>query len=189
MPDEIRNNPEIREGFRKSAAFKLAEHWKNKEDRGFMSFGLVQLGQIAASLGDGELAHLCLRHLVNRFWLNNLASMHNHRHLFNMDISGGQPAMIIQMLVGSAPGEIRLLPALPKEWTTGTLEGALCRGAIEITRLHWDGDRVEVDLVSKTDQKVNIILPRPIRTADPVGNATTVDIRAGRETSLSFTLQ
>ena len=54
-----------------------------------MSFGLVQLGQAAASLGEGELAYECLVHLVNRFWLNNLASMHNHKSLFNMDISGG----------------------------------------------------------------------------------------------------
>ena len=36
---------------------------------GFMSFGLVQLGQAAASLGEGELAYRCLVHLVNRFWL------------------------------------------------------------------------------------------------------------------------
>jgi len=41
---------------------------------------------------------------VNRFWLNNLASMHNHRSLFNMDISGGMPSVIIKMLVASDPG-------------------------------------------------------------------------------------
>lgn len=158
MPDEIENDPVIREGFRRSAAFKLAEHWKNKEDRGFMSFGLVQLGQISASLGDGELAYLCLRHLVNRFWLNNLASMHNHRHLFNMDISGGQPAMIIQMLVASKPGRIKLLPALPAEWPEGSIEGVLARGGIEIERLRWSAREVEVSMRSKDDQTIQLEL-------------------------------
>mgnify|MGYP002624109570 FL=1 len=159
MPDEIEADPKLKEGFRKSVEFKLAEHWKDPEDRGFMSFGLVQLGQVVSTLGDGELSYLCLRHLVNRFWLNNLASMHNHRHLFNMDISGGQPALIIQMLVGSDVGEIHLLPALPKEWPTGTIEGVLCRGAIEIHRLHWTPDKVEVAMTSKDAQTIELILP------------------------------
>ena len=59
------------------------------------------------------------KRLANRLWLNNLASMHNHRSLFNMDISGGMPAVIIKMLVASDPGRIQLLPALPAAWPTG----------------------------------------------------------------------
>ena len=69
---------------------------------------------VVTSLGEGELAYHCLTHLVNRFWLNNLASMHNHRSLLNMDISGGMPAVIIKMLVASEPGRVQLLPALPQ---------------------------------------------------------------------------
>lgn len=181
MPEEIENNPALKEGFRKSVEFKLAEHWKDKEDRGFMSFGLVQLGQVVSTLGDGELSHLCLRHLVNRFWLNNLASMHNHRHLFNMDISGGQPALVIQMLVSSDLGKIRLLPALPKEWTKGTIKGVLCRGAIEINRLHWNGKRVEVELTAKADQDLQLILPR-------MPKPETVSLKAGKKASFTYTL-
>ncbi|MGB0744235.1 MAG: glycosyl hydrolase family 95 catalytic domain-containing protein, partial [Opitutales bacterium] len=154
MPEELDADPELKEGFRKSVEFKLAEHWKDPEDFGFMSFGLVQLGQVVSTLGDGELAYLCLRHLVNRFWLNNLASMHNHRNLFNMDISGGQPALIIQMLVGSVPGKIRLLPALPEEWPEGSIEGVLARGAIAIERLEWSQKQVKVALRSKNDQTI-----------------------------------
>ncbi len=184
MPQEIEQNPALKEGFRKSVEFKLAEHWKDPEDRGFMSFGLVQLGQVVSTLGDGELSYLCLRHLVNRFWLNNLASMHNHRHLFNMDISGGQPALIIQMLVGSDLGRIRLLPALPKEWPTGTLEGVLCRGAIEINRLHWNGTKVEVELTSKAAQDVELILPGK---SGPTTHK--VSLPAGKKTAFNFEIQ
>jgi alpha-L-fucosidase 2 len=132
IPDEIANSPELRAAFKKSIEYKLDQHWRNNRS-GFMSFGLVQLGQAATSLGEGELAQDCLIHLVNRFWLNNMASMHNHRSLFNMDISGGMPAVIIKMLVASDLGRIQVLPALPKAWPTGKIEGVLCRGQIEIT--------------------------------------------------------
>ena len=108
------------------------------------------------------MAYHCLRHLVNRFWLNNLASMHNHRSLFNMDISGGMPAVIIKMLVDSAPGNIRLLPALPAAWPTGVIEGPLCRGGIEIGRLQWDKDRILVTLTSKQAQQLTLELPAPV---------------------------
>ncbi len=198
MPDEIKQNPELKEGFRKSVEFKLAEHWKNKEDRGFMSFGLIQLGQVVSTLGDGELSLLCLRHLVNRFWLNNLASMHNHRHLFNMDISGGQPALIIQMLVGSDLGEVHLLPALPKEWSKGTIEGVLCRGVIEINRLHWDGKKIEVEMTSKSAQEIELTTPASIESIEANGaeikdgksdSSRMVSLPADKMVSISITLQ
>jgi len=158
MPDEIARNPELRAAFRKSIEFKLDNHYRTNQS-GFMSFGLVQLGQAAASLGDEELAYRCLTQLINRFWLNNLASMHNHRSLFNMDISGGMPSVIIKMLVASDPGKLQLLPALPKAWPTGTIEGALCRGQIEVKRLHWSPEGVECTLRSGKAQTVLLQLP------------------------------
>jgi len=161
MPDEIARSPELRAAFKKSIEFKLDNYWKNNQ-KGFMSFGLVQLGHAATSLGEGELAYRCLTQLVNRYWLNNLASMHNHRSLFNMDISGGMPAVIIKMLVASDPGTIQLLPALPKAWPTGTIEGVLCRGQIEVRRLQWNPDGLECTLRSGKAQKVLLELPSEI---------------------------
>jgi len=161
MPDEIVLDPVLREGFKRSIEFKLDKHWRGNQ-RGFMSFGLVQLGLAAASLGEGELCFHCLTHLVNRFWLTNLASMHNHRSLFNMDISGGMPAVIIKMLAASEPGRLWLLPALPSAWQTGAIEGVLCRGEIEIKSLSWEPDGVAVTLVSGKSQAIELVLPREI---------------------------
>ncbi|UCE50196.1 MAG: hypothetical protein JSW47_08535, partial [Phycisphaerales bacterium] len=115
------------------------------------------------SLGESELAYECLKHLVNRFWLSNLASMHNHRSLFNMDISGGMPAVLIKMLVASDPGRIQLLPAIPAQWPSGTIEGVLCRGQIEIKRLHWDDGRIELTLRSGKKQSIILEAPSDIR--------------------------
>jgi hypothetical protein len=161
MPEEIARSPELKAAFRRSVEYKLDRHWKNKRG-GFMSFGLVQLGQTATSLGESELAYECLRHLVNRFWLNNLASMHNHRSLFNMDISGGMPAVIIKMLVASDVGKIQLLPALPAEWPSGRIEGVLCRGVIEIKSLEWNQKQIHVVLESAKPQSVVLELPAEI---------------------------
>ena len=168
LPDEIANSPELRSAFIKSVEDKLERYWKDNE-KGFMSFGIVQLGQVSASLGHGDIVHHCLQHLVNGFWLNNLASMHNRRSLFNMDISGGQTSVIIKALADSFPGKVRLLPALPTDWKTGTIEGVLCRGAIELNRLHWNGDRVEVDMTSNKARDIALVLPREIVDVQATG--------------------
>jgi len=158
---EIEASKELQDAFKKSIEYKLDKHWRGNRS-GFMSFGLVQLGQASASLGEGELVYECLQHLVNRFWLNNLASMHNHRTLFNMDISGGMPAVLIKMLVASEPGRLCLLPALPSKFETGTIEGVLCRGQIEIGSLQWSGKEIIITLVSAKSQTVLFEFPSDI---------------------------
>ena len=196
MPEEIAQSPDLQAAFRKSIEYKLDKHWKNNQ-RGFMSFGLVKLGQAATSLGEGELAYHCLKHLVNRFWLNNLASMHNHRSLFNMDISGGMPAVIIKMLVASEPGRIWLLPALPAAWPTGTIEGVLCRGQIEIQSLHWSPGKILVKLMAARRQTVTLSVPAhvtrfTVRQGDvEIGTSTNeksviVTLPAQREVTLEI---
>jgi hypothetical protein len=184
LPDEIANSPELRSAFIKSVEDKLERYWKDN-NRGFMSFGIVQLGQVSASLGHGDIVHHCLQHLVNGFWLNNLASMHNRRSLFNMDISGGQPAVIIKALADSAPGKVRLLPALPKAWDKGTIEGVLCRGAITINRLHWDGCKVEAEMTSNKAQEITLVLPREIAEIKAEG-ATLADASNANERKLTL---
>jgi hypothetical protein len=196
LPDEIANSPELRSAFIKSVEDKLERYWKDNQ-RGFMSFGIVQLGQVSASLGHGDIVHHCLKHLVNGFWLNNLASMHNRRSLFNMDISGGQPSVIIKALADSAPGKVRLLPALPSAWDKGTIEGVLCRGVITLNRLHWNGGKVEVEMTSEKAQEITLVLPRDISAIKAEGTAVAdgsnarerkLALPAGRKVTLAITL-
>ena len=196
LPVEIANSPKLRNAFTKSVEDKLERYWKDNKV-GFMSFGIVQLGQVSASLGAGEIVHRCLKHLVNGFWLNNLASMHNRRALFNMDISGGQPSLVIKALVHSLPGKIQLLPALPKAWEKGTIEGVLCRGAITINRLHWNNNQIEVEMTSTPEQETILVLPAAISEIKADGTtfadgASTSErkiiLPAGRKVSLKIML-
>jgi len=164
LPEEIAKNAELQAAFKRVIELKLDRHWSNWEKQGgFMSFGLVQLGQASASLGEADLAYRCLVPLLNRYWLHNLASMHNAKELFNTDISGGLPAVLIKMLVASDPGVIRLFPALPSAWPSGTIEGVLCRGQVEIKRLTWDGPTVRLSVKSAKAQDVRLYAPAEIK--------------------------
>ena len=88
--------------------------------------------------------------------------MYNHRSLFNMDISGGMPAVIIKMLVVSNPGVVKLLPAVPSAWPAGTIEGVLCRGQIEIRSLRWSPGKVLVKLLASRRRMVTVDIPADI---------------------------
>jgi hypothetical protein len=165
LPEEIAKSAKLQAAFKRVIELKLDRHWSNWEKQGgFMSFGLVQLGQASASLGEAGLAYRCLVPLLNRYWLHNLASMHNAKELFNTDISGGLPAVLIKMLVASDPGVIRLFPALPSAWPSGTIDGVLCRGQVEIKRLTWDGPTVRLSVRSAKAQDISLFAPEEIKT-------------------------
>jgi len=160
----------------------------------------VQLGQASSSLGDADLAYRSFVPLVNRYWLHNFASMHNAKKLFNTDISGGMPSVLIMMLAASDPGRIRLFPARPAAWPKGTIEGILCRGQIEIKRLAWDGKAIAATFLSAKTQDVRVSAPAEIATAAvtkgtagirAAGDAKSrmLSLPAGREIAVEFRLK
>ena len=201
LPDEIARSPKLRAAFKRLIELKLERHWSNWEKQsGFMAFGLVQLGQAATSLREADMAYRCLVPLINRYWYNNLASTHNAKKLFNMDISGGMPAVLIKMLVSSDPGRIDLLPARPSAWPSGTIEGVLCRGRIEIKRLHWDGKRIQAVLLSGVQQEIDLGAPAEIasmtvkkgeaKVAERTDRTSRrVSLPAGREVEIEVNLR
>jgi hypothetical protein len=95
--------------------------------------------------------------------------------------------VIIMMLAISEPGKIRLLPALPDEWPSGTIEGVLCRGQVEIKSLRWQKDRVQVRLKSGKEQLVILELPAAIRAASVTAGPASV-AETGQETSRKVAL-
>lgn len=181
LPEEIAQNPELRAAFKRVIEIKLERHWKDNAS-GFMSFGVVQLGQAATSLGESELAYQCLIPLVNRYWLHNLASMHNHKTLFNMDISGGLPAVIIKMLMASDPGKIQLLPALPDAWPVGKISGLSARGGFEVDITWKAGKLSEAVIRSKNGNPCKLVYgPRILEFNTQAGKTYRVnqDLKIG----------
>jgi hypothetical protein len=151
---------------------------RRRENGGIMAFGMVQMGLSAAALRDAGMSYEIVDWLTNNFWNANLVSTHNPNELFNTDICGGLPAVVLAMLVDSRPGHLDLLPALPKAWPTGCVEGVRCRGNIEVRSLRWSPEKIEVTLRSGTTQTVAVALPGqpPQQVKLPVGEDVRLSI-------------
>jgi len=170
LPEDIASDPKLCDAFKKVIEKRMEV--RREDGGGEMSFGLVQIGLAAASLGEADLAYEIVDMLANVYWRPNMISTHNPQSIFNVDICGGMPAVIIKMLITSELGQIKLLPALPKQWPSGQIEGILCRGQIEVKRLKWNDKRVELSIVSQISQNITIIIPRGFKEVKLVkGNA------------------
>ncbi|MGP4113695.1 glycosyl hydrolase family 95 catalytic domain-containing protein [Streptomyces sp. 4N509B] len=111
-----------------------------------MAFGLVQLGMAAAALGDARSALRCAEWLAVEHWRPALTTTHDAGSIFNLDPSGGLPALVAAMLLTSTVGTLTLLPAVPEEWPVGSVTGLRARGGIVVERLAWDATGATVRL-------------------------------------------
>ncbi|MGN7202719.1 glycosyl hydrolase family 95 catalytic domain-containing protein [Pedobacter sp. SAFR-022] len=156
----ITGNPALLAAVNKTIDGKMK--FREDEGGGEMSFGLVQLGLAAAHIGEAEKAKTAVDFLSSKYWSTGMGSFHNVGELFNTDISGGLPAVILEMLVYSEQDMIKLLPALPKAWNKGKLEGALLRGNIQLQQLEWADKRIKVTLRSGVRRQVNLVMPAEV---------------------------
>jgi hypothetical protein len=106
-----------------------------------MAFGLVQVGLAAAALGDSAAALRCVEWLAVDHWRPALTTTHDAGAIFNLDASGGLPALVAAMLLGSTVDSLTVLPALPDAWAaSGSVTGLRARGGLVVDRLAWDPD-------------------------------------------------
>lgn len=139
----------LREAARRTIDAKIA--WRAHDPapppgRMEMAFGLGQLGQAAAALGDAEAAVRCVEWLALLHWRPSLTTTHDADSIFNLDASGALPAVVASMLTRSTMDSLHLLPALPARWPRGEVTGLRARGGIVIDRLAWDEASATVEL-------------------------------------------
>jgi len=134
----------------------------------------AHMANIYARLGDGDRALECLERLARSCVGPNLFTYHNDWRAqglsmywgygsqppFQIDANLGFTAAVLEMLLFSKPGWVKLLPALPASWAQGSWSGLRCRGGISIDA-EWDmtAGRVRASLRSKTDQTITLVFP------------------------------
>ena len=114
-------------------------------------WSLAHLACVWARLGEGDRALGCLEMLLrcctgpNLFTRHNdwrgmgvtLESLHGTQPAIQLDAAYGFAAAVQEMLLGADETSLRLLPALPRAWTRGSVAGLRAPGGVRVD-IEWE---------------------------------------------------
>jgi alpha-L-fucosidase 2 len=105
---------------------------------------------------------------------------------FQIDGNFGYAAGVAEMLLQSQTDEIQLLPALPKVWATGNVQGLRARGDFEITNMEWKaGKIVKLSIKSLAGGECKLRVPNALKADAGVSK----NIGDGHDYKYSFKTQ
>ena len=158
------NNPELFKAMEVAVNKRLVIGLKSQT-----GWSLAHMANIFARLNDGNRAKECLDLLV-RFctganlytyhndWRNmgvTLKYMHAGHAPYQVDANMGFVSAIYEMLIYSDGDKIKLLPALPKDLNSGSIENVQARGGFDVS-IYWNENKVSAKIKSLLGNGVNI---------------------------------
>lgn len=113
-----------------------------------------------ARLLDGDHAHKLIGNFLSSRIYDNLWCAHPP---FQIDGNFGYTAGVAEMLLQSHSGELTLLPAMPKVWSEGSVQGLRARGGITVDLTWQNGKLTAAKLRSDQKQTVEIRSGKEVR--------------------------
>jgi hypothetical protein len=151
---DFEKNPELKKAAKQAIENRM--QYRRNNNGAEMAFGLVQKGLAAAHINETELAYECIDWLCNSYWSPAFTSYHDPGEIFNVDICGGLPAIVTEMIVQSSADEIELLPALPHQWPEGEINGVLTRSGVAVDFIWKDAKPLIATFTASRDTKFNL---------------------------------
>ena len=150
----IDQNPELFKAVKKTVDYRL------NNGGGRTGWSRAWLINISARLLDGEMAFENIQMLFKNSLYTNLFDAHPP---FQIDGNFGYTAGVTEMLLQSHEKKgIRLLPALPDSWSSGSVKGLIARNNI-IINMKWDNNEIkQVSLKTNSDKSVAVIYKNKI---------------------------
>lgn len=155
---EIEAGTPLAEAARKSIQAKLTPYdgW---EDTGWAR-NLLTL--YSARLQDADQVHFHLVETQRQLTLENGLVMHPATRgtgtdcpVWELDGNTGVAAAVLEALVQCDRGSLHLLPALPKSWSSGCVEGLTVDGCLTVS-MTWQQGSVTIVLESGIDQEIRV---------------------------------
>lgn len=151
--------------------------------------GIIHRLFTAIRLKDlGDTVHNLKQLMEHGFITRTLNCYHYPYAMQCPDLTGAMPAVLVEMLVYSAPGVVEFLPALPASLKKGNIRGVWLYTFAKLEQLEWDleAGSLNAELISFKDQKITLRLRKKFseirineEILSPEGDHVLVDIKSG----------